>query len=84
MIRTLAISSGLACVMAMAVVPQGASAATIGPHSKMIAGESLVQQIQGGRYCRFVRRECAERWGWRTRAWYICIQRRGCGRDDDD
>jgi hypothetical protein len=83
MIRKIAIGGGLAFVMAMALAPLGAAAATIGPHSKAVAGEGLVQQIQGGRYCRFIRRECAERWGWRTRGFYICLERRGCGRDDD-
>jgi hypothetical protein len=76
MIRKIAIGSGLA--LAMAVGSQMASAATIGPHSKMQAGESLIQQIQGGRYCRYVRFECAERWGWNTRPFYICLERRGC------
>jgi len=86
MIRKLAIGGGLAFVMSMALVPHGASAATIGPHSKWIAGEPLVQEVQGGHryYCRRVRRECADRFGWRTRAFYRCLERRGCGREDDD
>jgi len=83
MIRKLAIGGGLAFVMAMALAPQ-ASAATIGPHSPAIAGEPLVQEVQGGRYCRFVRRECAERWGWGTRPFRFCVRRRGCGGRDDD
>jgi len=84
MIRKTAMYGGLAFVMAMALVPQGAVAATIGPHSEIIAGDSLVQQIQGSHhfYCRRVRRECAERWGYGNRAYYRCVSRRGCGRDD--
>jgi len=76
MIRKIAIGGGLA--LAMAVGSQMASAATIGPHSKMQAGDSLIQQIQGGGYCRYVRRECADRWGWRTPRFFACLQRRGC------
>ena len=78
MIRRIAIGSGLALAMAMVAGSQFASAATIGPHSKMEAGESLIQQIQGGRYCRYVRFECAERWGWNTRQFFRCLERRGC------
>jgi len=50
MIRKTAMYGGLAFVMAMALVPQGAVAATIGPHSEIIAGDSLVQQIQGSHH----------------------------------
>ncbi len=78
MIRRIAIGGGLALAMAVAAGSQIASAATIGPHSKMQAGDSLIQQIQGGRYCRFVRLECAERWGWNSRPFYRCLERRGC------
>jgi len=79
MIRKIAIGGGLALAMAVAAGSQFASAATIGPHSKMDAGEFLIQQIQGGGYCRFVRRECAERWDCGTRR-FICLERGGCGR----
>ena len=66
MVRKLAIAGCFMVVAAMALAPQTASAVTIGPHSKIppiVAGEdSLVQPAQLWPYCRFVRRECAERW----------------------
>jgi hypothetical protein len=30
--------------------------------------------------CRGWRRECAERWGWRTDRWHRCLARHGCER----
>ena len=72
------IVAGALLVLAAAVSP--ASAVTIGPHSKSPAAteDSLVQLAQFP-YCRAVRRECAERWGWRTQRFYFCLERRGCG-----
>src|SRR5262249_38824624 len=46
------------------------------------AQSSLVEQVQWwdlGR-CRSWRRECADRWGWRTERWYRCLARHGCER----
>ena len=41
---------------------------------------NLVQQAQwwGWGYCRRWRHECAERWSWRTRHYFICLRRHGC------
>jgi len=79
MLRKTAIVGGLVFGIAMVFGPQMASAVTVGPHTpKATAEDSLVQLAQFP-YCRFVRRECAERWGWGTRRFYICIERRGCG-----
>jgi hypothetical protein len=30
--------------------------------------------------CRAWRRECAQRWGWRSDRWYRCLARHGCER----
>jgi hypothetical protein len=30
--------------------------------------------------CRSWRRECADRWGWRSDRWYRCLARHGCER----
>jgi len=80
MLRKVAIGCGLALATALAVGPQAASAVTVGPHSTITVEDQLVQQVQGPGYCRFVRRECAERWGWGTRRFFICMERRGCAR----
>ena len=74
MIRKIAIGSVLALAMA---VGSTASAATIGPHSKMQAGDSLIQQIQY-RWCRIVRYECGQRYSRFTRLFFVCLHRRGC------
>jgi hypothetical protein len=82
MVRKLVMAGSLLAI-SIALGPQTASAVTVGPHSKAPAittDDSLVQTVQFG-YCRYVRRECAERWGWGTRRFYICLERRGCARD---
>lgn len=76
MLRKTAIVGGLMFGVAMAFGAQNASAITVGPHTSAAEG-SLVQLAQYP-YCRFVRRECAERWGWGTRRFYWCVERRGC------
>src|SRR5215475_4816828 len=80
MLRKVAIGCALALATALAVGPQVASAVTIGPHSKVTVEGQLLQQVQNyPGYCRFVRRECAERFGWGSRPFYRCLERRGCG-----
>jgi hypothetical protein len=65
-------------VIAAAASP--ASAITVGPHSKapIATDDSMAQPVQYG-FCRRERFICAERWGWRTPRFYICLERRGCG-----
>lgn len=79
MVCRFAIAGAAMFMLAAAASP--ASAVTVGPHSKAVAPitteESLVQPVQWG-YCRHWRRVCAERWGWNTRRFYICLERRGC------
>lgn len=79
MVWKLAVAGGVMFMLAAAVGP--ASAVTIGPHSKALApittDDWLVQPVQW-RYCRYWRRECAERWGWGTRRFYFCLERHGC------
>jgi hypothetical protein len=71
-----AIVAGALFVIAAAASP--ASALTVGPHSKaLIATENSAQLVQYG-YCRRERAICAERWGWRTPRFFICLERRGC------
>jgi hypothetical protein len=84
MIRKFTIAGGAIFAIALALAPQTAPATTIGPHTPIppavAADDSLVQLAQYG-YCRAWRRECAERWGWRTPRYYACLERRGCLRD---
>ena len=74
-----AIVAGALFVIAAAVSP--ASAITVGPHSKALIAidDSLAQPVQYG-YCRRERAICAERWGWRTPRFFVCLERRGCAR----
>jgi hypothetical protein len=71
------IVAGALLMVAAAVSP--ASAVTVGPHSKapMATGDLLVQPVQWG-YCTHWRRVCSDRWGWNTRGYYLCLERRGC------
>ena len=77
----LSLLSGL--VAAAVLMPSSQSAAGQLPFSRMPAdGQPLVQQAQFwdiGR-CRAWRRECAERWGWRSARWHRCLARHGCER----
>jgi hypothetical protein len=80
MVRKLVMAGSLLAI-SIALGPQTASAVTVGPHTKVpaITGEdSLVQPVQYG-HCRYWRRVCADRWGWGTRRFHICLERRGCG-----
>ena len=78
MVYKSAIVAGALFVIAAAASP--ASAITVGPHSKapIATEDSLAQPVQYG-YCSRWRRECADRWGWRTPRFYVCLERRGCG-----
>ena len=65
------------------LVPLSSSAATLSPaRSLAVAGieGSLTEKAQWGDRCRWVRRRCAERWGWGTWEFRRCVARRGCGR----
>jgi hypothetical protein len=72
-----------ACLVASAIMlaPHSASAQAAGPYSSplgAIAAESgLVEPVQWGR-CRYWRRVCAERWGWRTPRFFACMGRHAC------
>jgi hypothetical protein len=69
--------AGALLMFAAAASP--ASAVTVGPHSVApVAEDSLVQLAQFP-HCRFVRRDCAARYGWGSRRFYWCVERRGCG-----
>src|SRR5262249_34249473 len=72
-----AIVAGALLVIAAAASP--ASALTVGPHSKapFATENSSAQLVQYG-YCRRERAICAERMGWRTLRFFICLERRGC------
>ena len=79
MLRRLTILSGLAVAAALAPSPVSAGSQSPfgGPQSP-----AAVQQMQWWDFdrCRGWRRECAERWGWRTERWHRCLARHGCGR----
>jgi len=73
--------SGLA--VAAVLMPSAVFAGAQSPLTGLTADSpSLVQHAQYwdlGR-CRAWRRECADRWGWRTERWHRCLARRGCER----
>jgi hypothetical protein len=81
MLRTFVVLSGLAA--AAALVPSAAVAGSLSPVAAQITDQpTALKQVQYwdvGR-CRAWRRECAERWGWRTGRWYRCLARHGCDR----
>jgi len=41
------------------------------------AEHRLTEEVQFGR-CRYWRRVCAARWGWRTPRFFICMRRHAC------
>ena len=78
-IRTVLFGLTAAAVLAPAAAFAGAEAPLV---TVPRAQSSLVEQVQWwdlGR-CRTWRRECADRWGWRTERWYRCLARHGCER----
>jgi hypothetical protein len=81
MLRSFAVLSGL--VAAALLAPAPADASVQSPFAASRPGQvSVVEQAQFwdiGR-CRSWRRECADRWGWRTGRWYRCLARHGCDR----
>ncbi len=75
MVRKLAIGLGLLTLVASAQAAPQLPAQSTG-------NTPLLQQAQYwdvGR-CRAWRRECAERWGWRSDRWHRCLARHGCDR----
>jgi hypothetical protein len=70
-------------IVAAALLPTSVLAAGYSPPAQLsVGGPPLVQHAQFwdiGR-CRAWRRECADRWGWRTGRWYRCLARHGCDR----
>ena len=81
MLRSFAVLSGLA--VAALLVPSAVNAGVQSPLLTSRSGPTTaVEQVQFwdiGR-CRAWRRECADRWGWRTGRWYRCLARHGCDR----
>ena len=71
-----AIVAGALFVVAAAASP--ASAITVGPHSTAPAAKDSLVELAQFPACRFARRECAARWGWGSRRFYWCLERRGC------
>ena len=81
MIRLCSVLCGLTAaallVPSAVMADAGSSLATV-----QRAQTPIVEQVQWwdlGR-CRAWRRECADRWGWRTERWYRCLARHGCER----
>jgi hypothetical protein len=77
MLRKLALASGL--MGAVLLAPAAMSAPQL---PAVTSNTPLVQQTQfwDMNRCRAWRRECAERWGWRTERWDRCLARHGCER----
>jgi hypothetical protein len=81
MLRTFVVLSGLAAAAALA--PSAAVAGAVSPLAMQTTDQATaLRQVQywDVRRCRAWRRECAERWGWRTGRWYRCLARHGCER----
>ena len=91
MIGKLTLAAGLVA-MGLLATPPAATAAAL-PQSRPAIDtdvSSMVQQVHHRRHHRFVylsagpsrcsiwRHRCANRWGWRTRAYYRCLWRHGC------
>ena len=81
MLRTIVALSGLA--VAAMIAPSAVIAGAASPSTTLLAPQApVVEQAQFwdiGR-CRAWRRECADRWGWRSERWYRCLARHGCER----
>ena len=81
MIVRLALTAGLV-MGAAGLTSQIASAVPLAPQTNAIsraaAEASPIVQAQGG-HCRRWRHECADRWGWRTPRFFVCMARHGCG-----
>jgi len=81
MLRKYSLLSGLA--VAAVLVPSSVFGAAQSPLATMMPDRpAAIEQVQWWDIdrCRAWRRECAERWGWRTERWYRCLARRGCDR----
>ncbi|HWE21806.1 MAG TPA: hypothetical protein VG758_32290 [Hyphomicrobiaceae bacterium] len=81
MLRTFAALSSLAATALLA--PSAVVAYVQSPlATSRPAQTAAVEQVQfwGVDRCRSWRRECAERWGWRSDRWYRCLARHGCER----
>ena len=80
MLRTLTVVSGLAAAALFS--PTAVVAGALPPAAPAGVEAAGVQPAQFWdiRRCRAWRRECADRWGWRTERWYRCLARHGCER----
>jgi hypothetical protein len=73
----------VASIMLAAALLLPASVATAGPAPALDRPTaSLIEKAQfwDVRRCRAWRRECADRWGWRTERFHRCLARHGCER----
>jgi hypothetical protein len=93
MLRRLALAAGL-CVMAVALSPQIATAASVSPQTLWLGtGDTdgaLVQQAQErkryeyGRFfgyynrCQYRARECRRRYAWGSTRYRLCLYWQGC------
>ena len=80
MIQKFTLLSGLA--VAALLVPSSVFAGAAQSPGLKADSPPTVQQVQWWDLdrCRAWRRECADRWGWRTDRWYRCLARHGCER----
>ena len=80
MIVRLSVAAGLVAG-AIALAPHVASAVPLLPQPGAVpaaaAENKLTEEVQWGR-CRYWRRVCAERWGWRTPRFFVCMNRHAC------
>jgi hypothetical protein len=81
MLRMFCILSGVAAA-AMIAPSAGIAGSPSALATQAPAPAPILEQVQFwdiGR-CRAWRRECADRWGWRTDRWRRCLARHGCER----
>ena len=78
MLKQLSLASVIAS-SAFLLPVQGSASPLSGIRQDAPTNATPVQYWDRGR-CRGWRRECAERWGWRTERFHRCLARHGCER----
>lgn len=82
MALTAVVAVGLAA-LAAGQVPADAASAQMTPLPSIAhaapADGGLLLKIDYDDHCRRWRHECADRWGWRTHRFFICLRRHDCG-----
>lgn len=75
MIVKLSIAAGLVAA-AIALAPHLASAVPLSQQPGAVPAAAAEHKLMGR--CRYWRRACAYRWGWRTPRFFVCMRRHAC------